>query len=79
MGVPDAQKTDGTDGSELRKYAGGDGTRKRGRSVERSEEKGRCGTYNVGVKDLASTYVLCPCLAECGCLSIYGRDRVFTE
>ena len=31
--------------------------------------------YNVGVKDLASAYVLCPRLAECGGLSIYGRNR----
>ena len=38
-------------------------------------KKGRCGTYNVGVKDLASAYVLCPRLAECGGLSIYGRNR----
>ena len=57
-------------------YAGRNGTRKRGGSVERSEEKGeRCGTYIVGVKDLASAYVLCPCLAECGGLSIYRRNR----
>ena len=38
-------------------------------------KKGRCGTYNIGVKDLASAYVLCPRLAECGGLSIYGRNR----
>ena len=45
---------------------------------ERNTEKGRkCGTYNVGVKDLASAYVLCPRLAECGGLSIYGQDKGF--
>ena len=38
------------------RYAGGNGTRKRRKS----------GTYNAGVKDLASAYVLCPRLAECG-------------
>ena len=48
---------------------------------ERDMEKGgseerRCGMYIVGVKDLASAYVLCPCLAEYGGLSIYGQNRV---
>ena len=38
-------------------------------------KKGEYGAYNVGVKDLASAYVLCPRLAECGGLSIYGRDK----
>ena len=38
------------------RYAGGNGTRKEAES----------GTYNAGVKDLASAYVLCPRLAECG-------------
>ena len=38
-------------------------------------EKGKHGAYNVGVKDLASAYVLCPHLAERGGLSIYGRDK----
>ena len=33
--------------------------------------------YNVGVKDLASAYVLCPRLAECGGLSIYERNGVY--
>ena len=56
-------------------YARGNGTRKRGGSAERSEEKGEYGTYNVGVKDLASACVLCPRLAERGGLSIYGRDK----
>ena len=37
--------------------------------------KGGYGTYNVGVKDLASACVLCPRLAERGGLSIYGRDK----
>ena len=32
------------------------------------------GTYSAGVKDSASAYVLCPRLAECGGLSIYGRN-----
>ena len=55
---------------------------------ERNTEKGqkvrnevrkmeRCRTYIVGVKDLASAYVLCPRLAEYGGLSIYGRNRVY--
>ena len=61
------------------------GCRMRGRRTDRSyrirwrewnTEKGRkCRTYIVGVKDLASAYVLCPRLAECGGLSIYGRNR----
>ena len=38
-------------------------------------KKGEYGAYNVGVKDLASAYVLCPRLAERGGLSIYGRDK----
>ena len=68
-GVPNARKTDG---SELRNMLDGTEMQKRGGSMER---KGRCGTYNVGMKDLASAYVLCPRLAECGGLSIYGRNR----
>ena len=38
------------------------------------------GTYSAGVKDSASAYVLCPCLMEQLCLSIWkgvgntGRD-----
>ena len=70
---------DGRDGRiRATEYTGGNGTRKRGGSAERSEKKkkGRCETYNVGVKDLASAYVLCPHLAECGGLSIYRRDKV---
>ena len=52
--------------------------RKCGKGAEVRNEvrkKGRCGTYNVGVKDLASAYVLWPRLAECGGLSIYERNR----
>ena len=57
-------------------YAGGNGTRKKGRKVcNRMREGKRCGTYSVGVKDLASAYVLCPRLTECGGLLIYGRNR----
>ena len=41
------------------------------------EKRRRCGTYNAGVKDLASAYVLCPRLAECGGLSIYERNGVY--
>ena len=40
-------------------------------------KQGKCGTYNVGVKDLASAYVMCPRLAECGGLSIYRRNGVY--
>ena len=40
-------------------------------------KKRKSGTYNAGVKDLASAYVLCPCLTECGGLSIYGRDKFY--
>ena len=54
--MSDARKTDGTGGSELRDTLEGTGHGKRRKS----------GTYNTGVKDLASAYVLCPRLAECG-------------
>ena len=54
--MSDARKTDGTGGSELRDTLEGTGHGKRRKS----------GTYNAGVKDLASAYVLCPRLAECG-------------
>ena len=51
-----ARKTDGTGGSELRDTLEGTG-----------HGKGRkSGTYDAGVKDLASAYVLCPRLAEYG-------------
>ena len=51
-----ARKTDGTGGSELRDTLEGTEHGKRRKS----------GTYNAGVKDLASAYVLCPRLAEYG-------------
>ena len=72
---PNARKTDGTDGSELRNTLKG---MDHGRGAEvrnKVRKKGRYRTYNVGVKDLASAYVLCPRLAERGGLSIYGRDK----
>ena len=56
-------------------YAGWNGRGKGAEVRNEVRKKGRCGTYNVGVKDLNSAYVLCPRLAECGGLSIYGRDR----
>ena len=70
--MPNARKMDR---SELQNTLDGTEMRKRGGRTEQSEEKGRCGMYNVGVKDLASAYVLCPRLAECGGLSIYRRNR----
>ena len=75
MGVPDARKMDGTDGSELRNTLEGTEHGKGAEVRNEVRKKGRCGTYNVGVKDLASAYVLCPRLAECGGLLIYGRDK----
>ena len=58
-------------------YAGGNGARKRGCEVRNGTREGkRYGMYSVGVKDLASAYVLCPRLTECWCLSIYGRTEV---
>ena len=54
-------------------YAGGNGNTERGWKVRNEMRKGeRCGTYIVGVKDLASAYVLCPRLAKYGGLLIYG-------
>ena len=79
MGVPDARKTDE---SELRNMLDGTGhgirwrerDMEKGRKVQNKMRKGeRCGTYIVGVKDLASAYVLCPRLAEYRGLLIYGR------
>ena len=70
-----ARKTDGTDGSELWNTLKG---MEHGKGAEVRNEvrkKGEYGTYNVGVKDLASAYVLCPRLAECGGLSIFGRGK----
>ena len=72
MGVLNAWKTDG---SELRNTLERTEHGKGRRCGTKGGNRGRCGTYNVGVKDLASAYVLCPCLAECGGLSIYGRNR----
>ena len=47
------------------------------RKVQNGMRKGeRCGTYIVGVKDLASAYVLCPRLTEYRGLSIYGQTEV---
>ena len=40
-------------------------------------KKGRCRTYNVGVKDLASAYVLCPHLAECGVFRFTDGTEVY--
>ena len=60
-------------------YAGGNRNMERGRKVRNEMRKGeRCRTYIVGVKDLASAYVLCPRLAEYGGLPIYGWTE-FTE
>ena len=73
--MPDARKTDRMDGSELQNTLEGTEHGKGAEVRNEVRKKGRCRTYNVGVKDLASAYVLCPCLAECGGLSIYGRDR----
>ena len=75
MGVPNARKTDRTDRSELRNTLEGAEHGKGAGVRNEVRKKGRCGTYNVGVKDLASAYVLCPRLAECGGLSIYRRDK----
>ena len=69
MGVLNAWKTDG-----LELWNTLEGT-EHGKGVEvRNEVRKmeRCGTYIVGVKDLASAYVLCSRLAEYGGLSIYG-------
>ena len=51
---------------------------------ERNTEKRRkSGMYNAGLKDLASAYVLCPRLAECGVFrfsvgtKVYGVTRGF--
>ena len=62
-----ARKTDGTGGSELRDTLEGTGHKKRRKS----------GTYNAGVKDLASAYVLCPRLAECGVFRFTDGAKVY--
>ena len=62
---------DGQDGRiGATKYAGGNGARK---EVEKWDVQ-----YNAGVKDLASAYVLCPRLAECGVFRFTDGTR-FTE
>ena len=37
----------------------------------------KSGTYNAGVKDLASAYVLCPRLAECGVFRFTDGTKVY--
>ena len=49
--------------------------KKRWEVWNRMREGKGCGTYSVGVKDLASAYVLCPRLTECWGLSIYRRTE----
>ena len=66
--MSDARKTDRTGGSELRNTLEG---------MEHGKKR-KSGTYNAGVKDLASAYVLCPCLAECGVFRFTDGTR-FTE
>ena len=69
--MSDARKMDGTGGSELRNTLG---------KTEHGKRR-KSGTYNAGVKDLASAYVLCPHLAECGVfrftdgMKVYGVTR----
>ena len=58
--MSNTEETDGTGGSELRNTLEGTEHGKRRKS----------GTYNAGVKDLASAYVLCPRLME-QCVSFY--------
>ena len=65
--MSDARKTDGTGGSELRDTLEGTGHGKRRKS----------GMYNAGVKDLASAYVLCPRLAECGVFRFTDGAKVY--
>ena len=63
-----ARKTDETGGLELRNTLGG----------TEHGKKWKSGTYNAGMKDLASAYVLCPRLAECGVFQFTDGLR-FTE
>ena len=72
--MPNARKTDG---SELWNTLEGTEHGKGAEVRNEVRKKGICGTYNVGVKDLASAYVLCPRLAEYGGLSIYGQNGVY--
>ena len=55
-----ARKTDGTDGSELQNTLKGMEHGKGAEVRNKVRKKGEYGAYNVGVKDLASAYVLCP-------------------
>ena len=68
--MPNARKMDG---SELRNTLEGTGYGKGAEVQNEVRKRERCGTYIVGVKDLASAYVLCPRLAEYECLLIYGQ------
>ena len=65
--MSDARKTDGTGGSELRNTPEG---------MEHGKRR-KSGTYNAGVKDLASAYVLCPCLTECGVFRFTDGTKVY--
>ena len=65
--MPNTRKTDGMNRSELWNTLKGTEHGKRQKS----------GVYNIGVKDLASAYVLCPRLVECGGLSIYEQNGVY--
>ena len=65
--MSNARKTDGTGGSELRNTLEGTEHGKRRKS----------GTYSAGVKDLASAYVLCPRLAECGVFRFTDGTKVY--
>ena len=58
---------DGMNGSELRNTLEG---------TEHGKEA-ESGTYNAGVKDLASAYVLCPRLAECGVFRFTDGTKVY--
>ena len=67
--MSNAWKTDGMGGSELRNTLEGTEHGKRRKS----------GTHNAGVKDLASAYVLCPRLAECGVFRFMDGDERLTR
>ena len=76
---PNAQKTDGTDGSELQNTLKG---MEHGRGAEvrnKVRKKGRYGTYNVGVIDLASAYDMCCALASrnVGVFRFTDRTKVY--
>ena len=65
--MSNARKTNRTGGLELRNTLEGTEHGKRRKS----------GTYNAGVKDLASAYVLCPRLAECGVFRFTDGTKVY--